>query len=307
MVLEVLNLDSKIANSDLKRNGSSKKTNTHVQSSTSTGQANQSTLTSPKYDGKESNELTFLQEDSPAKTSATPEPVQELKKGLDQVFGLNTSVPFAHFDQKLYLWKTYQHSLVGDSTLFLATWPRSGTMRNGIAYPRVPLARLTEETESGLLPTPRTTDVRDGRIMNEKGQRTNKEGTMVYGANLSDVVQMWPTPTTQEVEHQEMELTESNRRKTKDGKDSHSIGLADAVKMWPTPVARDWKGKSSGYQKGKDLSALVEPKEGKGGQLNPVWVEWLMGFPLAWTELSASETQLYRKSRIIGQKKSKKD
>lgn len=29
---------------------------------------------------------------------------------------------------------------------------------------------------------------------------------------------------------------------------------------------------------------------GSGGQLNPTWVEWLMGFPLGWTDLSASET-----------------
>ena len=28
---------------------------------------------------------------------------------------------------------------------------------------------------------------------------------------------------------------------------------------------------------------------GSGGQLNPTWVEWLMGFPLGWTDLSASE------------------
>lgn len=28
-----------------------------------------------------------------------------------------------------------------------------------------------------------------------------------------------------------------------------------------------------------------------GGQLNPTFVEWLMGFPLGWTELNASETQ----------------
>lgn len=27
-----------------------------------------------------------------------------------------------------------------------------------------------------------------------------------------------------------------------------------------------------------------------GGQLNPTWVEWLMGFPIGWTELNASET-----------------
>ena len=42
----------------------------------------------------------------------------------------------------------------------------------------------------------------------------------------------WPTPTTQEVEHPKMELTETGRRKTKDGKNSHSVNLADMVK-WP--------------------------------------------------------------------------
>ena len=49
--------------------------------------------------------------------------------------------------------------------------------------------------------------------------------------------------------------------------------------FWPTPRSRDWKGG------GKDcLDAAV------GGQLNPAWVEWLMGFPLGWTGLNVSET-----------------
>jgi hypothetical protein len=31
-----------------------------------------------------------------------------------------------------------------------------------------------------------------------------------------------------------------------------------------------------------------------GGSLNPMWVEWLMGFPLEWTVLDASATQSFR-------------
>jgi len=31
-------------------------------------------------------------------------------------------------------------------------------------------------------------------------------------------------------------------------------------------------------------------RAGNGGKLNPRWVEWLMGFPLGWTDLEASET-----------------
>jgi hypothetical protein len=67
---------------------------------------------------------------------------------------------------------------------------------------------------------------------------------------------------------------------------SHLIGLSTAVKMWPTPRARDWKGK------GKDCLDLKV-----GGQLNPPWVEWLMGFPIGWTELSAWATQWFQSKR----------
>lgn len=32
------------------------------------------------------------------------------------------------------------------------------------------------------------------------------------------------------------------------------------------------------------------------GQLNPPWVEWLMGFPIGWTDLGDSETPSSPKS-----------
>lgn len=39
---------------------------------------------------------------------------------------------------------------------------------------------------------------------------------------------------------------------------------------------------------GDDLSTQV------GGQLNPPWVEWLMGFPIGWTGLRPLETRKFR-------------
>jgi hypothetical protein len=48
-----------------------------------------------------------------------------------------------------------------------------------------------------------------------------------------------------------------------------------AAKMWGTPNSRDWKGTGFDGQLGTQI----------GGQLNPTWVEWLMGFPLGWTDL----------------------
>jgi len=85
---------------------------------------------------------------------------------------------------------------------------------------------------------------------------------------------------------------------------------------WPTPQAKDFKGS---YGSPQSLLAAVERHRLKGvnkqiplsdavmlsqhlqnqihGQLNPTWVEWLMGFPLEWTELSALVMPWYRSKR----------
>ena len=67
--------------------------------------------------------------------------------------------------------------------------------------------------------------------------------------------------------------------------------------LWPTPRSspnenRQTKrtpSQSSGSH-GLTLAAEV------GGQLNPPFVEWLMGFPLGWTDLSALATRSSRRS-----------
>jgi hypothetical protein len=45
----------------------------------------------------------------------------------------------------------------------------------------------------------------------------------------------------------------------------------------------------------EDQVALAEGKA--GGRLNPVWIEWLMGFPTNWTECEVSETPSSPKSQ----------
>ena len=72
--------------------------------------------------------------------------------------------------------------------------------------------------------------------------------------------------------------------------------LRTYVHMWPTPTARDCKGANSpehfvngtGRKHVDQLANRVAIEENfPHGQLNPEWVEWLMGFPIGWTELSA--------------------
>ncbi|MNX96517.1 hypothetical protein D3C86_1288370 [compost metagenome] len=66
-------------------------------------------------------------------------------------------------------------------------------------------------------------------------------------------------------------------------------------KRWPTPVASMSKGSSpaaltrkTGADRTNDrLDHAVMALH--GGQLNPEWVEWLMGWPIGWTELKPLE------------------
>lgn len=82
------------------------------------------------------------------------------------------------------------------------------------------------------------------------------------------------------------------------GKWRASLSAMAKHNTWPTPTARDWKsGASNLHDKNcRPLNEVVYKSEG-GGPLNPTWVEWLMGFPLGWTELSPSETPSSRSSR----------
>ena len=89
------------------------------------------------------------------------------------------------------------------------------------------------------------------------------------------------------------------------------IGLSQqvAARMWPTPFATDHKGAGTNGELRDRLDYAAErggtksneypapPKT--GGQLNPTWVEWLMGWPIGWTDLKPLETgkfQAWRRS-----------
>jgi hypothetical protein len=184
--------------------------------------------------------------------------------------GLKSFGSFAIFDLLSSSWKTSQRSLVEGLELFSETWPRSGTMRNGIAFLLEPLAPLTFGTASGL----------------------------------------WPTPTVLMTgEHRTLEQFEAARSRAlvkQKGRSGNGIGedLAIAVKrraLWPTPIKRD--GRTFLGAKRSPNAVGSEPLVIQvGGNLNPPWVAWLMGFPLDWLDgvsppSKRSETPSSRKSR----------
>ena len=98
------------------------------------------------------------------------------------------------------------------------------------------------------------------------------------------------------------------------------LALPAAVHHWPTPTACDWRsGKASAATMAKNSRPLsevvwatptvsgnynrkgVSERSGDGlatqvgGQLSPVWVEWLMGCPLGWTDSRRSATRRFRR------------
>jgi hypothetical protein len=74
--------------------------------------------------------------------------------------------------------------------------------------------------------------------------------------------------------------------------------------MWPTPRGQDsyersnWKTIVDANEGGKSqmtLTRKIKYRAGKGGgQLNPDWVEWLMGWPIGWTDLKPLETDKFQ-------------
>jgi hypothetical protein len=83
----------------------------------------------------------------------------------------------------------------------------------------------------------------------------------------------------------------------------HQISLVTQVRhpeLWPTPCARDWKDsmskeKAQGqFKKRESPSLALTIIKDNGGQLSPMWVEWLMGYPIGHTELNALATAWFR-------------
>ena len=197
---------------------------------------------------------------SPVRTLVTPGKVPDWLEN-DPAYGANMPGSLARYDHATSSWKTSQLCLGGGLETFSETWPRSGTMRSGIAYRLPPLEPHTGATASGYWPTPNLVDA-EGGVRTGKGQ-----------VQLCHVIQgmaLWPTPT----------VNGNNNRAGLTEKAGD--GLSTAVKLWPTPAARDYRAPN----KPDGASRLSRPPtsgeqlpNAVGGVLNPEWVELLMGFP----------------------------
>lgn len=98
-------------------------------------------------------ELMSSAEVSRARTSARRETVRALKASA-AAYGSSMPDSLARYDRASSSWRTSQHCFIEGLSEFSEAWPRSGTMRSGIAYLLPPLVPLTDVTASGLLANP---------------------------------------------------------------------------------------------------------------------------------------------------------
>ena len=196
----------------------------------------------------------------PVRISAPLEP-EKGSRELGPVCGWKWRALSERYDLDLSLWKT-QTCLFPEvlqwSSVILPKW---GMMRGGECWERITSELPIRDTDSGLWPTP----VADG------------EG----GTSLGYAVRNWPTPTVH-----------GNHNRKGASKNS-GIGLATAVKMWSTLTCHDRKGQS-GAKRGRNAQGGECLTQQVGGTLSPMWVEWLMGWPVGWTDLEPLETDKFR-------------
>ena len=203
------------------------------------------------------SQLSLLPVDSHVRMSQSQGNAQVSKTTPGQDSGQSFTESFANYDPDTSSWRTSQACLLGGWAEFSATWPKSGTMRNGRCYRRQMSAHRTYVNESSSphiteFPTPAATSY---------GSSGNEGGGNTLTAHRPSL--------------------ETMARKNK----------------WPTPAARDYKGQNCVTTMTRKLEEGKRAQQGqlpnvvamKGdiGQLNPTWVEWLMGFPSGWTDLKA--------------------
>ena len=211
--------------------------------------------------------LTWYREVFPARTYPLPEKAQGSTASVAG-YGEKWRGSLARFDPDTCSWKTVQHSLLEDSGECSVTWPRSGMTANGLCWEQPMLALRINGTGSGLWPTPTVC-----------GNYNRKGASATSGDGLATAVRMWPTPTTRD-------------RGTDAPARMGGPSLAVAVRRWTTPTAHNAKEGGFASEHERNTPTLAAQA---GGALNPTWVEWLMGWPLGWTDLKQLETARFRR------------
>jgi len=219
-------------------------------------------------------------------------PVQERERELmevDQVCGNTWQELSVKYDPAMHSWRT--HLCLWDEALQWSsvTLPKWGMTRSGALFQHPTAERPISETGFGLWPTPRSCSAMASTITPENSWAENRFPNLetIVGRNT------WPTPTAHNAK--EGGYPAEFLRKTP------TLAATVQMRKFPTPQASDNRDRGnlgSGAiqrrkEKGKQIG-LSQSVSDTSGALNPLWVEWLMGWPLGWTDLNPLETARFQ-------------
>jgi hypothetical protein len=171
------------------------------------------------------------------------------------------------------------------------SWRAKGGVNFSLANPEIQ-ARWPTPTAS-MMPCEGT--VRIMRKVWLEGDMSLEEASAIAGRDVRKAqgkVKAWPTPCATDYK---------GSGKTGDLRDRLDYAVErGATKSkdytWPTPRT---KGMCGGTGHKQMLIQKLGEEEGtemfNGGKLNPMWVEWLMGWPLGWTDLKPLEMDRFQK------------
>ena len=169
------------------------------------------------------------------------------------------------------------------STRCYLTWKLAGTPQGRLLFRLVPSVRPIEETGCGLLPTVTASDFK------QRGPNSRQQGLP------EKIFAMLPTPQAADSSigavigrNDRFILTKNGvPRKINQNGQNGSVGLGRIFRLMCTPTATDWKGGSTRRQRAFQRSSLrsevhADFGSGRTSQLNPLFVEEMMGFPTGW-------------------------
>lgn len=161
---------------------------------------------------------------------------------------------------------------VSSSLLPTPTASTYGSNKGGAAGRTGP-ERMSLETMArhAMWPTPKASDGQRGGGSPAEALRNSP--------CIPAMVRLWPTPSA---------TLGTNGGLVTPAKAREGGTLIEALSArttWPTPpIAGNYNRKGASPTSGDGLATAV------GGQLNPTWVEWLMGWPLGWSDCDSWET-----------------
>jgi hypothetical protein len=156
----------------------------------------------------------------------------------------------------------------------------------------VVLTNQVKMVEAGMWPTPTAST-------NGPGKDLNNPRGIHQGNALATAVKMWPTPRARD--HKDGTSVPPRLIKNPNlATLGQKIAMENSTRMWPTPTVRDYKDSGDNLnlyrheRQSGQLGIVVKRGDPTGGQLNPTFVEWLMGWPLGWTDLKPLAMDKFR-------------